>query len=97
MRSLFVLLAFVLSGCIIESDGGFAPIGAYGYYDDVYEYTVGCYPDDYEYVYSEADCYPGLVSMVVCHPNWVRPGCVTPSEVRFEFGGCYLTHVCEVW
>mgnify|MGYP001159874583 CR=1 FL=1 len=94
MRCLFFLLTLVLSGCIIESDGGWSSIGGFGYYD---EYTVGCYPDDYEYAYSEADCYPGVVSMVICHPNWIRPGCVTPNEARHEFGGCYLTHVCEVW
>lgn len=98
-RFLLLLLTVALSGCIVETESRFRPAnGSVVYYDDNnYEYTVGCYTDDYEYAYTEADCFPGIVSMVICDPYWVRPGCVTPIEARREFSGCRLTHICEDW
>ena len=98
-KCLILLLTMIFSGCIVEKGSKFRPAsGSVVYYDnDSYEYTVGCYTDDYEYSYTEADCFPGIISVVICHPNWVRPGCVTPIESRREFSGCRLTHVCEVW
>tara|TARA_A100001015_G_scaffold236570_1_gene268822 strand:+ start:5038 stop:5337 length:300 start_codon:yes stop_codon:yes gene_type:complete len=99
MKNIILLFTILLSGCIIETDGVYYPArDTVVYYDDSsYEYTEDCRTGDYEYAYTEVNCFPGTFDVVLCHPDWIRPGCLTERELYREFFDCYTINVCEVW
>ena len=58
---------------------------------------TGCHANDYDYSYSIADCWDGSYEFERCSTTYIRPYCLTASEIRWEFQGCTITDVCENW
>ena len=58
---------------------------------------AGCQANDYDYSYSIADCWDGSWEFERCSTTYIRPHCLTASEIRWEFQGCTITDVCESW
>ena len=63
---------------------------------DVVVYS-GCHSDDHDYVYSLAHCPHGVFEFEQCSRTYIRPYCMTQSEIEWDFYRCEITDVCETW
>ena len=63
---------------------------------DVVVYS-GCHSDDRDYVYSLAHCPHGVFEFEQCSRTYIRPYCMTQSEIEWDFYRCEITDVCETW
>ena len=99
-----LLVALTLPACYVEPGvrvGWHDPAPTTVYVEtetqsDVVVYS-GCSPQDRDYVYSLAHCPHGVFEFEQCSRTYIRPYCMTQSEIDWDFYRCEITDVCETW
>ena len=98
MKKLFALMiaTVALTGCVLEF--GVGSTGGSTWDSRV----VACSPADYDYSYTEFDCYDAIYQVELCDPDayYIRPGCYDRFDYeirRLTANGCWEYHNCEEW
>ena len=98
-----LLVAVTLPACIVETTARvrYREVPTTVYVEsappaDVVVYS-GCRVNDRDYVYSLAHCPHGVFEFERCSTTYIRPYCMTQSEINWDFYDCEITDVCESW